>query len=60
MCLCPVSGNWMTYTFSDNSPGVALRVEADQNQSPEASPSPPKESTSNEWWVSSTNKKMRN
>nr|XP_054759246.1 pecanex-like protein 1 [Lytechinus pictus] len=48
-CFQDEHGNWMTYTFSDNSSGIAQRVEADQNQSPEASPSPPKESTSNEW-----------
>ena len=43
------TGNWMTYTFDENSAGIALRVEPDASKSAEASPSPPKESTSTEW-----------
>ncbi|XP_071479063.1 pecanex-like protein 1 [Diadema antillarum] len=48
-CFQDEYGNWMTYTFGENSSGVAQRIEPELNQSPEVSPSPPKESTSNEW-----------
>ncbi|XP_038076730.1 pecanex-like protein 1 isoform X2 [Patiria miniata] len=53
-CFQDEHGNWMTYTFDENSPGVAQRLDTDPNPNAEASPPSDPEKPSIDWPDSSS------